>query len=594
MKLLCAGLTAVCVATLSGLAFGFAFHGIGATSSLWSLIFGAIGGIAAGLMTVDREPIAQTSPARARSARMWTIFVGVVFALFALRSFIWVLYQDGDKLRVQSPNNIGDLALHVTYIRYLANGASFWPDNPILTGTELRYPVGTDLFNALLECVHIDLIRALIWCGLLSSAATFYAFYRWGGPFAVAGFLFNGGVAGWAFFKSHEFLDYQGGPAIAWKSIALSMLVTQRGVLYAFPVGVLLLYQWREKLFLRPARGETAEGPLPFWVEVLLYASMPLFHAHTFMALSMLLGAWLVIGTPAGRGLIVRLIAWSLLPAGFLAACITNHFTAASAVRWWPGWVQLHGGFAMPFLDFWLINFGLTIPLVLLLVARISERAWKDRSRYPIAAAFVLPACGIFLFACLVGTTPWDWDNIKLLVWGYFIVLPFLWSEVISPWPELVRIAVCIALFFSGFITLFGGMGAGQPGYAFAERFDVAGVQSALRDVPIDRRFVAAPAHNHPVLLAGRKVVMGHEGHVWTQGFPGYFEKLRVVELIMNGTPQWLEHARAEGARYLFWGSNEQRMYPRSIRPWEKTFAVVDKGTWGAIYDLEKPMTASE
>src|SRR4029453_13901103 len=95
----------------------------------------------------------------------------------------------------------------------------------------------------------------LVWVGLLASLAIFYGFYRWGGTFAVAGFLFNGGIAGFQFLKTFKFLDYQGTAAdiahkpIAWKSIALSMLVTQRGWLYAIPAGLVLLWQWRERFF---------------------------------------------------------------------------------------------------------------------------------------------------------------------------------------------------------------------------------------------------------------------------------------------------------------------------------------------------------
>src|SRR5207245_5633312 len=32
-----------------------------------------------------------------------------------------------------------------------------------------------------------------------------------------------------------------------------------------------------------------SRGPLPFWVELSLYASMPLFHVHTFIALTIVL-----------------------------------------------------------------------------------------------------------------------------------------------------------------------------------------------------------------------------------------------------------------------------------------------------------------
>src|SRR4029450_2108927 len=114
-------------------------------------------------------------------------------------------------------------------------------------------------FNALLCLIHVDLTRGLIWSGFVASVATFYAFYRWGGVFGVAAFLFNGGMAGFQFFKTLKFLDYQGDKTIAWKSISLSMLLTQRGLLYAIPAGLLLLWHWREKFFRASAVAESGD-----------------------------------------------------------------------------------------------------------------------------------------------------------------------------------------------------------------------------------------------------------------------------------------------------------------------------------------------
>src|SRR5215471_17516248 len=194
-------------------------------------------------------------PALTRYRRFWFWAVAVCFAAFAVRSFCWLLYIDSSELKIQSPNNLGDLSLHLTLIKNFANGVALWPDSPIFVFSKLRYPAGIDLFNALLSLVHIDLLTGLVWVGLLASIAIFYGFYRWGGTFAVAGFLFNGGIAGFQFFRTFKFLDYQGTAAdiahrsIAWKSIALSMLVTQRGWLYAIPAGLVLLWHWRQKFF---------------------------------------------------------------------------------------------------------------------------------------------------------------------------------------------------------------------------------------------------------------------------------------------------------------------------------------------------------
>src|SRR5205814_2880251 len=90
------------------------------------------------------------------------------------------------------------------------------------------------------------------------------------------------------FLRTLKFVDYQGGKTIAWKSIPLTMFVTQRGLLYAIPTGLLLLWSWRER-FRQTEAKDRRRAPLPFWVELSLYASMPFFHVHTFLALTIVL-----------------------------------------------------------------------------------------------------------------------------------------------------------------------------------------------------------------------------------------------------------------------------------------------------------------
>src|SRR4051812_43465574 len=201
---------------------------------------------------LPREPEAP----RWRYRNVWFWILAACFALFVVRSFCWLIYWDGNDVKVQSPNNLGDLSLHLTYINHFASGVPIWPDNPIEPFSKLRYPAGVDLFNAVLTCLGTSVIRGLAWTGLIASLAAFYAFYRWGGVFGIAAFLFNGGLASYPVLQNGSFQDYQGANNIAWKSIALSMFVTQRGVLYAFPAGLLLLYQWRARFF--PSYNEPA------------------------------------------------------------------------------------------------------------------------------------------------------------------------------------------------------------------------------------------------------------------------------------------------------------------------------------------------
>src|SRR5947209_10690263 len=295
MKWLSAVLTFVNLSVVCGLLLGMAGRGLNVLSASLALVCGAAFAVAAYLGTSDTAvpdkaanhpaverkaqnasepestPTAATWSALMRYRHVWFWAMAVCFAVFAIRSFCWVLYIDGSDLKIQSPNNLGDLSLHLTLIRTFANGVPLWPESPIYLFSKLRYPAGIDLFNALLCLVHVDLLTGLVWTGLLASLATFYAFYRWGGPFGVAGFLFNGGIAGFQFLKTFQFNDYQDVNHIAWKCIPLTMFVTQRGLLYAIPAGLILLWHWREKLYGASEQPDW-RGALPFGGELSLSA----------------------------------------------------------------------------------------------------------------------------------------------------------------------------------------------------------------------------------------------------------------------------------------------------------------------------------
>ncbi len=665
MKWLSAGLIFVNLSTVCGLLFGMAGSGLNELSAIFAFVSGAAFAVAAYLGTCDpavqqkkvNSPVVErqrskaeqrrfkrvaregTSPPARRYRHLWLWVMAVCFALFAVRSFCWLLYIDGDQLKIQSPNNLGDLALHITLIRNFASGVVLWPDNPIYVFSKLRYPAGMDLFNALLCLLHVDLIRGLVWTGLLASLATFYAFFRWAGAFGVAGFLFNGGIAGFQFFKTFKFLDYQGDKTIAWKSIALSMFVTQRGLLYAIPAGLLLLWHWREK-FVRGAMPVAEAGdlgsqtqrlqrsrlqPLPFWVEVSLYASMPLFHFHTFLALSIVLFFLFIFeclqqlkfivelvrkgGVEGGRRLMsdrarwgelfgdtrmhaLTVVAGALLPASFFVWLTTDHFHAGSILKPHLGWVMGNAEFGRSNLfQFWFDDFGIFIPLALCLLAICAWRALKTGVKQDQTLreeiAFLLPAFAIFVSGLLFQFAPWEWDNLKLMMWGYFIVLPFLWTDLIARWTIPVRIVVCIALFGSGFVTLLGGLAANRAGWGFADRAELDAVGDVVRHLPVEARFAAYPTFNHPLLLQGRKVALGYPGHLWSQGFADYTRPYNLLNQLMQGAGNWQEIARTLRVRYIFWGREEKINYRASKRPWEATALLVASGQWGAIYDLE-------
>lgn len=523
---------------------------------------------------------------------LWEWLPLVTFGLFSARAFLWLIFTDRDSIKVLSPNNLGDISLHITYIRNLASGASFWPENPIVAGAKLTYPVGVDLLNALFVLTGVDLFRGLIASGIVGSLLTVQMLWRWGGAFTVAGFLFNGGLFGFLAFlhaaePGWEWNDFQS--EAAWKSIPLALFVTQRGLLYALPAGLALLCSWRSRYFTR----EHGKACLPRWAELLLYGTMPVFHLHTFLFLSLLLLGWLVV-RPAARRPILIFLGQALIPATLLVLLVTGNLSGPSLLGWKPGWMQSNPeflqyckdqfGISSPWLTiplFWLLNFGfLPIALLALTVAIARDRK-QDWAR-----AAVYPSIAVFLLCCLFRFAPWEWDNTKLMIWSYLVILPFVWSGLLQKQSLTIRILGCVILFGSGFASLFGGISNRYQGYEIARRSDLDLLETPLRTIPIVERFIAHPTYNHPLLLLGRPLVLGYTGHAWSHGYP-WQESLRNVEAILKGDGEWRRKAKATGARYLFWGSLEKEAYPDSSQPWRKEAELVASGEWGEIYDLE-------
>jgi hypothetical protein len=603
MKAAVATLYAIAVAVLAGLVFGFLRGQLDSPGAALSLGLGCAVGA-----------YALWSERRVRREKwnvdMWGGAAMVVFALFALRSFLWLAFYSGNGLLVFSPNNLGDFALHLTYVRYIANGAPFWPENPIYAGEPLTYPIGIDLLNAMLSLVGVEVLRGFIWVGLIGSACTAAMLWRWGRGFAVAGFLFAGGTLGFEYLRRFDLVDYQSdaawskiGLVVAWKSLPLALFVTQRGFLFAIPAGLALLASWRARFLDRVATDGSPESlsaskahPLPLWGEVLLYAAMPVFHLHTFLFLSVVAAVWFLFVGSARRhlGLVVAL---AFAPATALVWCVTGGFHAASMLGWKPGWMQGEQNF----FTFWLTNFGAWIPLTLwLLVDAVRRKELRPN------LLLILPALGVFLLCCMVKFAPWEWDNTKLMIWSHLLLLPSLWYAFLNHLPAWARGVACLFLFFSGAVSLFGGLSgrsvleydqesaaaiAANHGYTVVSRSEMDGASAATRTIPARERFIAHPNYNHPLLLSGRLLVMGYEGHLWSHGID-FGRRKAAVEQILNGDADWRERAAELGARWLFWGEQETMSYSNSTEPWKTECHLEAEGTWGALYDLTRPAKA--
>lgn len=518
MRWVAATLTLVAIAVASAIVLAFTWGGLSTRAAATSLVLGLVAATIAFLTTGDKNP---------RRLTPWDIALLIIFALASLRAFLWLLYPVGDEWRVLSPNNLGDMSLHLHFIRYLAAGPTFWPESPILAGTPTVYPIGSDLFNSLLLLVNVPVEKGLIWTALIGAGLCAWTLWRWGGAFTLAAFLFNGGLAGFAIFQTGVVADYQA--ELAWKNFFLSMFVTQRGLLFALPAGLLVLQYWRDQLF------HSGSG-LPKAVAFVLYATMPVFSVHAFIFLSLALAA-LFFGSPHGRGDLLRFVGLAFLPAAFAVFLVTGNFAAGAGVRFLPGWMQGDGG-----LWFWILNFGITLPLLIL----IALRSWPHREML----CFVGTCIVTFVLAFLFSFSPWEWDNTKFLLWAWLVCTPFLWDRIVAPLPVFARFTICFVLFFSGAVSLVGGLD-GRHGYRLANRSELAATASALSQVPQTDTIAIEPEFNHPVILLGFPVYCGYEGHLFSHGLP-YRGKWNDLQVVLANYPNTVDLARSLNADWLY------------------------------------------
>jgi len=557
-RLLCGGLVGVAVATTTAAGLAVLAGKMQPHTAWLSLALGA----AAAFFTAR----AATAP-RQRVTTADTILF-VVFALAALRAFLWVLYPDKTELKVLSPHNLGDMALHLNLINRWANGGAFWPDNPFLAGAILPYHAGLDVWNALLRLLGVPLLEGLRWTGLLGAAAAAAALWRWGRGFALAAFLFAGGLGALAVLGTGTLDGTEAGRA--WKNLFLAMFVTQRGLLYSLPAALVLMTVWRAQL-----AGRTDGPRLPLLAQAALYAPLPLFNAPAFLFLSALLAICALVAWTKGRlrpFLVVGLL--SIIPATWLVHLVTVGFTAPNALRFAPGWMQEDGGWW-----FWADNFGVFLPLAAALLVVVWVRPHDIATR-----VFVTTGAATLLFSFLFLLAPWPWDNTKLILWGYLALVPFLWSAIISRWPHAVRAAVCVLLFASGALALVAGLDA-RHGYKLADRAELADTQVLLRSIPVNSRLAAAPSYDHPALLLGQPVVMGHDGHLYSQGLD-YAPVAAQLDTLMSGAEGWRAAARNLRSYYLFWGPREQARWPASTQPWRDCAYRVGTSGPGQIFLL--------
>lgn len=513
-----------------------------------------------------------------RTVLVW-LAVTVLFFLLFYRLFSTHYLQPGSDGWYSGGDTWGDIALHLSLASFFAQQTHFTGDFSLFYGAKLTYPFLIDFLSSLLYRGGFTWSLALavpsfLLC--LSFVQTFFFLvWRWSrsvlaGALAVTFFLIGGSAGGtgaafsdWQksgislgdFLSSlsvnYTHLDKQG---MHFTNMIGSLLLTQRGLVLALALFICILYLAREIWIAEGLPSRRILGLL-----VILIAMLPWIHVHTFFVALFLLGGVGVRSItrfPKGR----ILWAWGCLLIIVIAApqivwqmmyAYHENFTSSKM-----GWMWNGDG---SFISFLIRNFGVILPLFVASWVMVARS--KERSFWVFLGAI---AAALFIVSHLMIFQPNAWDNIKFLTYWYLIasiliavlLARFRW---LLPLGLLIVIPGCLSLLYEV-----------EQSYVFTTASDQEKVERVMQQTPVDARILTGWEHNHPVnMLAGRPIVMGYPGWLWSYGI-NYSRTEQDIQSIYSGSSRAKELLANYDIKYVL------------ISPWERRVVVINTTFWSS------------
>lgn len=507
----------------------------------------------------------------------------------------------------------GDWAAHLSFAGSFAYGHNFPPEYPIDPGHRLGYPFMIDFFAADLVPLGSRLTESLTassgMLGLALPAVLYLAALRFTGgraaaTIAVFVFLLSGGL-GFVYLLGdiqrrglstlvHLPREYtlNRDVNLQWLNPVLAYLVPQRSTLFGFSLALIVL------LLIWVALRERLGWPT-FLFAGLITAVMPVFQVHAYGTVVALAAFWMLINrkrewlalyVPAlVVGIPILLWMW---PAANTSMCgdtlnVRGYCVQVgwlSAADWQRDGVQWMG---RDFVWFWIWNTSLLLPLML---AAHFVLTWFP-GHFP---NWFAPMWLWFAVPSVFVLQPWAWDNTKFFVfWALLgsVLVGGLLAGLLKrgKLTALAALAMLVLLTLTGALDLTRASDFSVSSVMFTDSGGQQVAEWVRQHTSPSAVFAVADEHNSPIpTLAGRRVLIGYPGWLWTYGLPDYVSKGADEKLILDGDVTTPSLLRKYGIDYVMIGPQE---IPRgaSRAYWDEHGTLVfDNGEY-AVYRTRRP-----
>lgn len=558
----------------------------------------------------DRRPTRQMSQA---DRRQLAVMAAVCLPLTVLSAYLQYTHmlmpaQDGSLWCGQS--TYGDLCMHLAFVTSMKDMV-FPPTYSLLSGTALSYPYLTDSLSTSLYMLGLPLNLALVVPGTLLMALV-YAGYMLlaqqilGGrhkAVAVAAlfFFFNGGLGFFYDFDlafrdgfarvSEIFTGYYKTPAnqpdlnLRFSNVIADLMIPQRALLGGWAMGIPALY-----LLISAAKEKSMRQTvlLALWA-----GALPMVHTHTFLALGLFSGGYLIGRMVCRRedrrwllgmaGIYLTLTLVLALPQ--VMGNAVRQTLEGGSLRLQFNWVNNSGGRGLidGYFWFWIKNAGPAFILMICACLNARRRGYLD---------VVLGMAAIFVVAETVLFQPNEYDNNKLFyIWFMFaaILAADYGSIVMQRLAGLRgRALICALLLWAG--TFSGALSIARETVSGYQLFSSTAVDAAEwieANTQKDALFLTGQQHINPVCsLAGRQIVCGSDLYVFFHGLD-YSRQAQDCRLFYEDPRGSADVLTRYGIDYIFVSDYERADFAVDLDALDEDYALVYENADVRIYRVD-------
>jgi hypothetical protein len=498
----------------------------------------------------------------------------------------------------------GDLAMHLGFISSIATQGTFPPMYSICPDQAVNYPFLCESIGATIYLFGTSLRFATMltasYAMLLVISGVYCFFQEWLGEsrksvFAMLLFFIGGGFGFWYFFDllkdnpenlTRLFTAFYETPTnfvpygLRWVNPIADMMIPQRALLFGWALLFPCLF-----LLHRAAikRDESAFVPLG-----VLAGALPLVHTHSFLALGIVSGFYLMRSFARNEGKTQWLgFAKYLGIVLLLALPQLLLFTFRQS----GGFLKFHFNWANAsdnFFWFYIKNFGL-----IALLAPVAFLAANREDKGVVGGAVL-----IWLVAELIQFQPNPYDNNKLLFVAFAYACGLVGGWLFDARDRLARGAarnrlsvallsamVCAMLFLSGALTL-GREYVSE--YQLIDRDQVAAADYVKENAEPEATFLTYNNHNNCIAaLTGRNIVCGSGSYLYFHGVE-YSARERALPLLYELPEVYFDTlAEQYDIDYVFIGSSELANYSVDLGYFSQNFEVFYQNATVTIYRVK-------